>query len=113
MSSEESEPLLHDYAEPRHPGPERFVNEQCASLTYTGSLSAITWRKHLIANWGKFKEGLTEVKLLIVCGVHGKRDGSISGDANNVRTCENQLVSLKSQIPLYFLNIFSAYLGLL
>ena len=95
MSSEESKPLLpQGYAEPRNPGPGRFVNEQCASLTYTGSLSAITWRKHLIANWEKFKEGLTEVKLLIVCGVHGGRDGSIGGDADNVRTCENQLVSL-------------------
>ena len=103
MSSAESKPLLHDYGELRLPGHGRFVNEQCASLTYTGSLSAITWRTHLIANWGKFKEGLTEVKLLIICGVHGGRDGSIGDDAHNVKTCEGQVVSLYIQaLPTSF-----------
>ena len=98
MSSAESKPLLHGYGELRLPGHGRFVNEQCASLTYTGSLSAITWREHLLKNWDLFKEGLAEVKLLIICGVHGGRDGSIGDDANNVETCKRQTVSLASYV---------------
>ena len=96
MSCTDEVPLLHtSYSESDpDPNPGRFVNEHCATLTYTGSLNAITWRNYLIDNWDEFKRGLSTVKVLIICGVHGGRDGSIGGDANNFTTCNNQTVNL-------------------
>ena len=69
-------------------------NDQDAVLTYTGTLNAITWREYLTENWTKITEGLNEVRVLIICGVHGDEEGNIGGDAKNVQTCKNQAVSL-------------------
>ena len=83
-------PLREDH----HDQYETFVNEQCTLLTHTGTLSAMTWREHLEEKWDTFQRGLTEMKLLVICGVHGGKDGSYGGDANNVRDCKLQVVSL-------------------
>ena len=44
-------------------------------------------------NWDYFKRGLEEMKLLVICGVHGREDGSIGADLDNVETCKAQIVS--------------------
>ena len=105
MSSAEAEnavntPLMQDYNNQERSDRPRIINEECAVLTYTGTLTAKTWRTYLQKNWVHFKAGLTEVKLLIICGVHGGSDGSIGDDAHNVEDCKSQLVSLlTSYIP--------------
>ena len=93
MSSAEAEntPLLQGCDIQVNP---RFVNEQFAVLTYTGTLAAKTWRTYLQKNWENFKGGLDEVKLLIICGVHGGGDGSIGDAERNVEDCKLQTVSL-------------------
>ena len=79
----------HDSEEPsRSPKP---CNEQYTILTYTGELSAITWREYLEEHWELFTKGLTQTKLLIICGVHGDQDGNYNGDAKNVQDCKNQV----------------------
>ena len=98
MSSAEAEntPLLQGCDIQVNP---RFVNEQFAVLTYTCTLTAKTWRTYLQKNWVDFKAGLTQVKLLIICGVHGGSDGSIGDDAKNFDDCKRQTVSHTSYIP--------------
>ena len=85
-------------------GLETFVNEHYTLLTHTGTLSAMTWREYLEENWDTFQRGLTELKLLVICGVHGGKDGSYSGDANNVNDCQRQAVSLQFYIPIFLLS---------
>ena len=75
------------------PAKTKFVNEQCAVLTYTGDLRAIAWREYLQNRWKTFQGELPEIKLLIICGVHGGEDGNYYGDAYNVETCKLQVVS--------------------
>ena len=78
--------------------PEPLSNEQCVSVIHTGTLSAFTWRKYLLANsnWESFTEGLTEKKLLIICGAHGGEDGHIGDVPHNGMDCSRQIVSLTS-----------------
>ena len=62
-------------------------------LTCTGKITAIRWREYVVDNWKKLREKHptdSKVKLLIICGVHGKEDGSIGDDANNYEDCEGQ-----------------------
>ena len=73
--------------------PARFVNEQCAVLTYTGDLQAIDWREYLQKHRKTLQGELPEIKLLIICGVHGGSDGKYFGDTFNVETCKLQVVS--------------------
>ena len=81
------------------PSSVKFVNDQCAVVTCTRELSVKTWRNYLVKNWKMFTEGLKEIKLLIICGVHGDKSGNWHGDAQNVDDCKKQAVSLP-----YFLN---------
>ena len=92
--------------------PEPLSNEQCVSVIQTGTLSAITWRKYLLANsnWESFTEGLTEKKLLIMCGVHGGEDGHIGDVPHNGKDCSSQIVNLTSYILTYSLLQFSIFL---
>ena len=74
--------------------PAKIATEGSAVVTCTGRLTAINWREHLQNNWDTFGGGLTKLKLLIICGVHGGEDGNYGGDARNFETCKRQVVSL-------------------
>ena len=90
-----------DFKMSREPG---FVNEQSAVLTYTGRLTAIAWREHLEEKWQTFQGHLPEIKLPIICGVHGGENGSYGGDASNFETCMGQAVSITKYILSTYLH---------
>ena len=71
-----------------------LIDDQSAIVTFTSTLSALNWREYLETKWEKIQRGLVEVKLLIICGVHGGSDGRLEGDAHNVDDCKRQAVSL-------------------
>ena len=84
------------------------IDDQSAVVTYTGTLSAKHWREYLEEKWEKFQRGLIEVRLLIICGVHGGSNGLIPGseeednsDAENFKDCERHAVSLTILHPAY------------
>ena len=87
----DSMPLLPS----RSPSPPAIFVPNRAILTHTGRLNAVNWRRYLLRedNWDYFKRGLEEMKLLVICGVHGREDGSIGADLDNVETCKAQIVS--------------------
>ena len=96
------------------------IDDQSAVVTYTGTLSAKHWREYLEEKWEKFQRGLIEVRLLIICGVHGGSNGLIPGsreelqdhhegenpkednsDAENFKDCVRHAVSLTILHPAY------------
>ena len=74
-----------------------FKNEHLAVLTSAGPISMVRVRDHLNENWTAYTEGLKEneqLRVLILCGVHGGDDGKVGGDANNVEDFTNLAVSI-------------------
>ena len=75
-----------------------FKNEHLAVLTSAGPISMVRVRDHLNENWTAYTEGLKEneqLRVLILCGVHGGHDGKVGGDARNVKDFTNLAVSFQ------------------
>ena len=73
---------------------EPFQNEDKALLLTTGNAkSAKHYKKYLLDNWENLTKGLTTLRLLIICGVHGDIAGGIGDDANNVKDFQKLMVS--------------------
>ena len=73
-----------------------FRNEHLAVLTTTGPISMKHVGDHLKENWSAYTKGLTEneqLRVIILCGVHGGHDGKVGGDADNVEDFTNLAVS--------------------
>ena len=77
-----------------------FLNEHRAVITSIDTLSAIHWRKYLLTNWVNLTEGLSKIRILIVTGVHGDKDGGFGGDAENVKDCQNQVRILSNKLQI-------------
>ena len=77
-----------------------FLNEHRAVITSIDTLSAIHWRKYLLTNWVNLTEGLSKIRILIVTGVHGDKDGGFGGDAENVKDCHNQVRIISKKLQL-------------
>ena len=74
-----------------------FKNEHLAVLTTTRPISMVHVGDHLKEHWSAYTEGLKEneqLKVLILCGVHGGHDGKVGGDADNVKDFTNLAVSI-------------------
>ena len=93
-------------------------NEHLAVLTTAGPISMKHVGDHLNGNWGSYTKGLKEneqLRILILCGVHGGHDGKVGGDARNVEDFTNLAVSFDSvrhwcyNLPHAFAFLFSAY----
>ena len=77
-----------------------FLNEHRAVITSIDTLSGIHWRKYLLTNWVNLTEGLSKIRILIVTGVHGDKDGGFGGDAENVKDCHNQVRIISKKLQL-------------
>ena len=74
-----------------------FKNEHLAVLTTTRPISMVHVGDHLKEHWSAYTEGLKEneqLRVLILCGVHGGHDGKVGGDARNVEDFTNLAVSI-------------------
>ena len=72
---------------------EAEIYKKCMLLTNKGPITAKHWIEYLRDNWDIFRRELSDINLLIICGVHGGKDGKYFGDTFNVETCKLQVVS--------------------
>ena len=77
-----------------------FLDEHRAVITSIDTLSAIHWRQYLVANWHNLTEGLSKIRILVLTGVHGDKDGGFGGDAKNVKDCQNQARILYNKLQI-------------
>ena len=80
-----------------------FKNEHLAVLTTTGPISMVHVGDHLKEHWSAYTEGLKEneqLRVLILCGVHGGHDGKVGGDARNVEDFNKLAVSFPFSLSM-------------
>ena len=93
-----------------------FKSEHLAVLTTTCPISMKHVGDHLKENWSAYTKGLTEneqLRVIILCGVHGGHDGKVGRDARNrVKGIPGYFYYPGTGIPGYFRKNTRVYPGI-